>query len=615
MIQLNRLSFSFIQRNFALFLFLILGIFSSGFSQVYNGTVTFNNQTQIDTFPPYTVITGDVKIEDSSITNVDSLYHLTEIQGNLDLSKSNSLVNIDGFSNLTTIGGYLGIITNLNLSPNTTLTNLNGLSNLTHVGGTIAIVRQHALTDISGLSGLNNANEDLFITLNLSLTNLDGLSNIDSVGNQLRIYNNPSLTSLIGLSGLKYVGLGVNIWQNNKLKNLDGLSNLEYCGKTFYVQENESLLNIEALTKLTSVGTEWTNFAVTSLYINKNPKLLSLNGLNNLSKTKASIVISKNQVLQEVDALSKIDSVIGNLNITGNPSLKDLYGVRNIKYIQDELYVFNNYRLNDCCGLYNYLLDSTVILPNLTFLNTPCSRSEIIMNGPCSPKSNLFISGQKFLDVDDDCLKSSQDYPFSYQILEANPGQFLTLTDSLGNFQLTVKDTGNYTITAFSENQPWDPCDPNLIATILEGDSLIELGEIGSKTDSCPYLSMDIEGLWNRRCFPGDIKIKYCNSGITATNQTQLTIALPEYLVALSASHTFTYNSDSLLVFDLGTVSPLECGTIVLQSKVSCDNIEILGLTQCVEGWITSPDLCTPTAPKLVWCFPCHTGQMCEWVE
>src|SRR5690606_39831565 len=69
----------------------------------------------------------------------------------LYISNNSNLTNLNGLSNLTSVGGYLYIGSNSNL------TNLDGLSNLTSVGADLAIQSNSSLTDISGLQNIDPA--------------------------------------------------------------------------------------------------------------------------------------------------------------------------------------------------------------------------------------------------------------------------------------------------------------------------------------------------------------------------------------------------------------------------------------------------------------------------
>src|SRR5690606_27966980 len=91
----------------------------------------------------------------------------------LEISSNSNLTDLDGLSNLTSVGGFLDIHNNSNL------TNLDGLSNLTSVGGFLAIYNNSNLTNLNGLSNLTSVGADLVISSNYSLTDISGLQNID----------------------------------------------------------------------------------------------------------------------------------------------------------------------------------------------------------------------------------------------------------------------------------------------------------------------------------------------------------------------------------------------------------------------------------------------------
>ena len=127
---------------------------------------------------------GDYLIKNES--DMEAISHCESISGYLGIYESN-LTNLDGLSNLTTVGEGVYI------SSNESLTNLDGLSNLTSVGGYLNIYDNGSLTNLDGLSNLTTIGDYLRIEHNESLTNLDGLSNLTSVGGSLNIYDNDSL--------------------------------------------------------------------------------------------------------------------------------------------------------------------------------------------------------------------------------------------------------------------------------------------------------------------------------------------------------------------------------------------------------------------------------------
>ena len=82
---------------------------------------------------------------------------------------------------------------------NDALTNLDGLSNITSVGGYLRIEGNDVLTNLDGLSNITSVDGRLYIEGNDVLTNLDGLSNITSVGDDFYIKGNDSLDRFCGL--------------------------------------------------------------------------------------------------------------------------------------------------------------------------------------------------------------------------------------------------------------------------------------------------------------------------------------------------------------------------------------------------------------------------------
>src|SRR5690606_11819834 len=104
------------------------------------------------------------------------------------------LTDIDGLSNITTLGGYLRI------NDVDALTNLDGLNGLTSIGGRIEITRNALLTNLNGLSNVQSVQGEIMIggfsasLGNPQLTDISGLANIDPEGiTNLYIRYNPLL--------------------------------------------------------------------------------------------------------------------------------------------------------------------------------------------------------------------------------------------------------------------------------------------------------------------------------------------------------------------------------------------------------------------------------------
>jgi photosystem II stability/assembly factor-like uncharacterized protein len=193
--------------------------------------ISFATQSQIDSFPilyPNCVdIVGEVKI-------IGSL--------------SGDIINLEGLSQINTIGE------NLYITRNAFLTNLEGLNNLDSIGGSLVLYDNDSLTSLNGLNNLVTINGSLYIGRGLPaggsignpiLTNLIGLENLTYIGENLIIYGNTSLMNLEGLEKLTYIGEGLNIYSNVALSSLEGLKNVTSIYEFVLIQYNDTLTTCE----------------------------------------------------------------------------------------------------------------------------------------------------------------------------------------------------------------------------------------------------------------------------------------------------------------------------------------------------------------------------------
>ena len=109
--------------------------------------ITFTTQAEIDSFQinyPYcTDIEGDLWIHGNTITNLDGLNDLTSIGGKLKITSNSTLTSLTGLNNVSYIGG------NLEMYYNNALASLSGLENVTTIGGGIQISYSIGLTNLS----------------------------------------------------------------------------------------------------------------------------------------------------------------------------------------------------------------------------------------------------------------------------------------------------------------------------------------------------------------------------------------------------------------------------------------------------------------------------------
>ncbi len=335
------------------FLFLFSFLFCNGlFAQTClpNG-ITFETQQQIDDFavnyPGCTEILGSLNIgtlyaPTPTIVNLNGLSQISIVGGTLDIQENDNLSSLAGLENITSIGEDLWI------GINSSLTTLNGLGNIQFLGGGLTIDENYNLTDISALSNSNLSTLSHLRIVNNSLTSLEGLESVTEV-NDLSIVNEP-FTNLQALSNISSINNNLQISSSPSLTNLQGLENVTGSIQSLDIAGNSSLTSIAQLSNLTDIR---------YLTINNNPVLTSLQGLENIDSiyNELSIGVSYgsedgNDLLTNLDALQGLNYLGGMLKIIGNQNLTSIEQLSNLTHISS-LLIYDNPSLTSLQGLEN----------------------------------------------------------------------------------------------------------------------------------------------------------------------------------------------------------------------------------------------------------------------
>jgi hypothetical protein len=142
------------------------------------------NLSNLNGFNMLNRIEGKLYISRSALTNLEGLGNLTYIGKELTVAECPFITNFDALSSLTSTGG-------LGITLNESLTNIDGLSDLNTIGGGFSIQNNSALANVNGLHNVTIIKGNLLIRENCSLTNLDGLDNLTILeGGYLKITDN-----------------------------------------------------------------------------------------------------------------------------------------------------------------------------------------------------------------------------------------------------------------------------------------------------------------------------------------------------------------------------------------------------------------------------------------
>lgn len=198
--------------------------------ETLNNTGTVLATSFVFNFTTGLIFDGTLSLTQELINN----FKYTKITGNLLIHgfNDNSISNLNGLSNLSSVEGDIEIWTNHNLET------LEGLESLTSIGGNLDIVENNTLKNLNGLEGIISIEGTLRLNNNDALISLEGISNLASIGLNFRVYWNDVLTSFNDLDAITSVGGYIDIWDNDNLINLNGLETLTTLGGNLYIGKN-----------------------------------------------------------------------------------------------------------------------------------------------------------------------------------------------------------------------------------------------------------------------------------------------------------------------------------------------------------------------------------------
>jgi hypothetical protein len=158
---------------------------------------------------------GDLEITSSAdISNLDTLANIATVVGDLFIFNNGALTNLDGLANITSVGGTFG--GSLRISANDALTNLDGLASLTSVGRNLSTEDNDVLANCRGLAivlGWPNGPPDDAVGGDIDIRNNGaGCNSIDEI---LASVSEPTTPSIISTgSGDGEIILEISISDN-----------------------------------------------------------------------------------------------------------------------------------------------------------------------------------------------------------------------------------------------------------------------------------------------------------------------------------------------------------------------------------------------------------------
>jgi uncharacterized repeat protein (TIGR01451 family) len=220
------------------------------------------------------------------------------------------------------------------------------------------------------------------------------------------------------------------------------------------------------------------------------------------------------------------------------------------------------------------------------------------------PKLN-YIKGNIYVDQNSNCTKDELEATMKDIIVKAEPGPYYAITDEKGNYRMAV-DTGSFTLKQMLPegikvklvNQLCPANEKSHTVSFTSYNNTIQDLNFGNYITLCPFLNVQIASDRRRRCFRGTTTITYTNTGSGSASDVKVHVKFPSYVIPIKADKAYTLTSDSVYIFDIGTLDASRSGRISITDSVICGISSIRGLTQCTKVWITPANSCLPPNPQ-----------------
>lgn len=175
---------------------------------------------------------------------------------------------------------------------------------------------------------------------------------------------------------------------------------------------------------------------------------------------------------------------------------------------------------------------------------------------------------------------------------------YIGSTDEDGNYAIPV-DLGSYDVTLLPKNGSWRICSPGTFPVDFTNgyDTLVYNFPVRVAGDGCPNLSVDVSSGVLFACSQAEYTISYCNYGSAIAEEPYIEIFLDEDLEYVGASQDTSLVTEGSLIFPLGSVPPLTCGSFTLTVNTPCAGV-INQQSITVDAHIYPETYCDPVDPE-----------------
>jgi Secretion system C-terminal sorting domain len=221
------------------------------------------------------------------------------------------------------------------------------------------------------------------------------------------------------------------------------------------------------------------------------------------------------------------------------------------------------------------------------------------------------ILGRIMKDIDLNCADIPQETGFKNVPIVATNDQnkhIYATTDENGYYTMDV-DSGQYIVSVVPPSEQWNLCQNDVIAIVTTVNDSANIDFPIQPNSTCPQMEVFISTDRVRGCVFGSWTINYCNLGTETAENAYVIVQLDPLMNPTSSSVPLTVLANNAVRLELGNVSSLDCGSVILGTFLSCD--AILGQTLCAEAHVYPDTICGQVgAPKLTIKGKCVNNQI-----
>ncbi|GLR15913.1 T9SS type A sorting domain-containing protein [Portibacter lacus] len=335
----------------------------------------FTTQAQINDFhATCTSINGDLIVEGSGITELNKLYKVVSVSGDVIVRNCPNIKTLNGLDLITSIGGDFKIINtgisaiseakipfalfsiggDLYIENNSNLLEINYMYDLSSIGGKWDVRNNANLKGVYNFFGLKTISKDFVMFSNGNLQDLE-LAELHTISKGMTISNNSGDFTLNGFPKLHTITNGIQLAQNDGLKEFNGFNALVNTASISITHHNNlsqisgfpNLINATNVTIANNIGlTNISGFAAfttlaNEMEISENSSLTTLIGFQSLKTVNNHVKILDNLSLTTIGSFNAVE--IGDFTFRNNDELTMITGFTN--HIQGAVGIIDHAKL------------------------------------------------------------------------------------------------------------------------------------------------------------------------------------------------------------------------------------------------------------------------------